>query len=174
MDYENGYPVLYDSQIFGTSTGAVYQPGSVFVHRTGTSRRHWAMVKYVRLNNSGCSQGQSLVSDFATLSTTVLAAAAVTDGFTVPRGVAAATIASNSYGFMVIGGYCGTAELTHTAGSGEYLTVSGSTAAGLTPNGASIYNAGTQGNASMFQPFAVAREAIATGLGSIQILGVWG
>lgn len=174
MDYENGYPVLYDSQIFGTSTGAVYQPGAIFVRRFGTGRMNWSMVKYIKLDNTGCNQGEALVTDFATLNSHIVTKAATADFGVNPRGIAAATIASNSYGFMVIGGLCGSADLSHTAASGEYLQISGSTAGKLTPNLASVYNAGTQGNASMFIPFAVAREAIATGFGSIQILGVWG
>ena len=174
MDTENGFPVLYDGQIFGTATAAVYQPGAIFVRKFGTGRMNWSMVKYVRLNNSGCNQGEALVSDFATLNSNIVTAAATTDEGTNPRGVAAATIASNSYGFMVIAGLCGSADLSHTAASGEYLAISGSTAGKLTPDLCSVFNAGTQGNASMWIPFAVAREAIATGFGSVQILGVWG
>lgn len=174
MDYENGIPVLYDTQINGTSTAAVYQPGAIFIRRFGTGRMNWSMVKYVRLDNSGCDQGDVLVNDYATLNSHVLTKAATGDFGTPPRGIAAATIASNSYGFVTIAGLCGSADLSHTAASGEFLTISGSTAGKLTPNRASVFQSGTQGSSSMFGFFAYAREAIATGFGSVQIIGVWG
>lgn len=166
-----GWPVLYDAQIQSTSSGANFEPGAIFLWRGGTGRAEAALVQYVQMDNGTCSQGEALVQNFATLGSWRVKAAATADEGTIPRGVAAASLGSLVYGFMIIAGYCEKADLSHTAASGEYLMVSGSTAGKLTPNRASVYNAGTHGSSSMFLTFAVSRTAIATGVGSIQILG---
>lgn len=133
-----------------------------------------SIVKVVQLDNNGCSQGEALVTNFATLKSYSVKKAATTDGGAPIRGVACATIASQKAGYMYIGGYCEKADLSETAASGEYLIISASTAGKLTGQSASCFNLGTMGNASQFVPVAVARTAISTGVGSVSILGVWG
>lgn len=155
-----------------TVTGARGEPGQIFVHKDTSG--NFSLVEIVQLDNNGCSQGEVLVTNFATLKSYSVAKAATADEGAPMRGIAAATIASQKVGYMYIGGYVEKADLSHTAASGEYLMISGSTAGKLTPNKASVFNAGTQGNASQFQVVAVARTAIGTGVGSVSILGVWG
>lgn len=174
-----GYPVLYDTQVTTTGTAAAYQPGAVFVHRSGTGRSQWALAKYVRLNNDGCSKGEALLADVGTAVSYGVKTCSTTEGRQGGffRGFAAATIASNAYGFMIFSGYCETVDLSHTAASGEALCLSGSTAGKVTPDGASsTMNAtlGTSVFATAVSPVAIARTAIATGTGSCQIIGVWG
>ena len=164
--------MLFDSQIQSTSTGANFEPGAIFLWRGGTGRKEAALVQYVQLNTGRCSRGEARMTDHASYTGWRVTAAAVTDGGAIPRGIAAASIATLSYGFMIIAGYCEQADLSHTAASGEYLQISGSTAGKLTPDVASVCNAATLGStASMFNYFAVSRAAIATGVGSVQILG---
>lgn len=178
MKNPDSYPVLYDSQITTTGTGAVYEPGTVFVHRSGTGRAQWAMVQYVLLDNNGCSQGEALITDYATTVHYGVKKTAVGDGRTQEfRGFAAATIASNAFGFSIVAGYCEKADLSQTGASGHLLTISGSTAGKVTPLGCgTLWNA-TLGLSSALGTagFAVAmcRTAIATGVGSVSILGVW-
>lgn len=176
---EGGWPVLYDSQASTTGTGPVYQPGTVFVERSGAGRAQWAMVKYVKLDNNGCSQGEVLVMDDGQTSEYGVKKAATTDGDAPHfRGLARATIASNAYGFMVFAGYCEKADTSHTVASGELLCVSGSTAGKVTPNKCSSFWGATLGLSSTVGTapfaFAVARGAFATGVGSVTILGHWG
>lgn len=173
-EWSEDYCTVFDGQILTTSTGGPFRPGQVVVHRSGTNRAQVALAKWVLLDNNGCSQGEVLVRNLASTVESSVAKAATADEGGLPCGVAAATIASNKYGFAIISGYVEKADLSETAASGEYLMISGSTAGKLTPNKGSVYNLGTQGNASQFGVFAVARTAIATGVGSIQILGVWG
>jgi hypothetical protein len=133
-----------------------------------------SIVEIVQLDNSGCSQGEALVQNHATLKGYSVRQSATTDEGVPMKGVAAATIASQKAGYMIIGGYCEKMDLSHTAASGEYICIGGSTAAKFTVNKASCFNQGTLGNASQVIPVAVARAAFATGVGSVQILGVWG
>lgn len=173
------YEEIYDTQITTTSTGGPWQPGQIVVHRSGTGRGQRALAQWILLDNAGCSQGEALVSDLAATLSYTLAKASTTDGY-LPnfRGVAAATIASNKFGFSIISGYCEKADLSETAASGELLAISGSTAGKLTPNRASSFWTATVGLSSQLGSapfvFAQARAAAATGIGSVQILGTWG
>lgn len=172
------FPEIYDSQAQTTSAGASYQPGAVFVHRSGTGRAQFALLKYVKLDNNGCSQGEALVMDDG--QTVEYGVKTCTTGHgRLPqfRGIAMATIASNAFGFMCINGYCEKVDVSQTVASGEMLCMSGSTAAKLTPRQASsILNAtlGTSTFATGVFPCAIARGAFATGVGSAQIIGLWG
>lgn len=174
-----GFPVLRGTQVETTGTAPVFEPGTIFAVRNATTG-FWSLAKYVQLGTQGVSQGEVCVTNYATLSNdSVRQSVAATDGRAPHlRGIAAATIATNSYGFMYIGGYVEKADLSHTAASGELLCISGSTAGKLTPDGASSFWAATVGVSSALGSapfaFAVARTAIATGVGSVSILGVWG
>lgn len=174
-----GWPTLFDTQVETVSSEAVYPPGAIFAHRSGTGRKQWAMVKYVRLNNDGCSQGEAVIGDYGTNAEWGVKTCTTTEGRQPGqfRGIACATIGSNKFGFMYIAGYVEKADLSHTAASGEALCMSGSTGAKLTPDGASsVMNAtlGTSTFATNVYAVAVARTAIATGVGSCSIIGVWG
>lgn len=151
--------------------GQRHELGTILASKNGDQ---WSLVQCVQLDNSGCSQGEALVMNLATLKQYSVSKAATTDEGAPPAGIAAATIASQRCGWMYIAGYVEKADLSHTAASGEYLTISGSTAGKLSPDAASCFNLGTQGNASAFVVCGRARTAIATGVGSISICGVWG
>lgn len=146
--------------------------GTVRLHRDSAGNE--SIVKVVQLDNNGCSQGEALVTNFATLKNYSVSKASTVDQGAPIRGIACATIASQRAGWAYIGGYAEKADLSHTAASGEYLCISGSTAGKLTPDRASCFNLGTQGNVSAVMVVAIARTAIGTGVGSVSILGVWG
>lgn len=170
-----GFPVLTNAQIEQADTAAIYEPGVIVAVKNSSN---WSLAAYVQLNNDGCSQGEALVTNFATLAQYSVKKAATADG-RLPhfRGVAAATIASQKFGWMYIQGYVEKADLSHTAASGEMLCISGSTAGKLTPDGASSLLNGTFGTSNFVTiPWAVAiaRTAISTGVGSISLLGCWG
>lgn len=171
---ENGFEVIYDTQITTTSTGGPWQPGQVVLHRSGTGRAQSALAKWVKVA-SACSQGEALVTDFGATSESSVAKAATTDMGAPIRGIAAASCASGSFIFAVIQGYCENAESSQTCASGEYLMISGSTAGKLTNDQASTFNT-IQGTlaGSLKMIVAVARAAFATGLGSVNIVGMWG
>lgn len=168
------FPIVAGAQIVtGGDTDAKHEPGTICAYRANTD--HWALVQYIHNGNTVASQGEALVCNFATLKQYNVTPAAVTDGGAPLGGIAMATIGSLKYGWMAIHGWVEKADLSHTAASGEYLMISGSTAAKLTPNVASVFNAATLGStASAFVVVGVARTAIATGVGSITLLGVWG
>ena len=160
MSQLTGLPELKDTQVSTVSTAAVYQPGTLFVHRNGSN---WGLVQYVQLDNNGVDKGQVLVTNYATLVSYSVAKASTDDMYSRPiRGIACATIASQYYGFMHIGGYAEFADLSQTVASGDFLSLSGSTAGKLT------------GLAGSPHVVAVARTAIATGFGSISMIGIWG
>lgn len=181
FDYSDafGAMTLLDGQITTTNASAIFPPGQVFYWRGGTDRKNSALVKWVQLDNSGCSQGEALITDFAVFNGFGVAKASTAQG-KLPgefRGIAAATIASNAFGFMIIGGYCEKADVSLTVATGEMLTLSGSTAGKLTPAGASSQNNATFGTsvfATIPFPVAIAKTSFATGVGSVQIIGIWG
>lgn len=148
------------------------EPGQILFSKN--SAGEWSIVEIVQLDNNGCALGEVLVQNFATLKGYSVKVAATTDEGAPMKGIAAAAIGSQKCGYAIIGGYCESAQLSHTAASGEYLCIGGSVAGELTPNKASCFNLGTQGNASQFGVVAVSRAALATGTGSVQILGIWG
>ncbi len=178
-DIEGGFEVIYDTQSTTTSSGGPWQPGQIVVHRSGTGRAQRALARWVLMDNAGCSQGEALITDYATTVSHGVAKASTTDG-ALPnfRGIAAATITSNKFGFMFFSGYVENADCSETCASGELLTISGSVAGKLTPNRSSSFWGATLGVSSALGSapfvFAVARGAFATGVGSIQILGTWG
>lgn len=181
LDYSDafGAMTLLDGQITTTNTSSIFPEGQIFYWRGGTNRLQTALVRWVKLDNSGCSQGEVLIADDGQTTSAGVKKASTTDAFNPSfRGLAAATIASNAYGFAIIGGYCEKADLSFTAASGELLTISGSTAGKLTTKKASSFWGATLGLSSTVgtAPFiyAIARTAISTGIGSVQIIGVWG
>ena len=174
-----GFPILYDTQVTGQDdTAAAYQPGMVFMYRCGTGRVNLSLVKYVQLDNNGCDAGNVLVSNFATLTNYSVKKSATTDGRGSIRGIAAATIASQYFGFMYIGGYVPSVLQSNTTASGEYLSVSASTAGCLTSQVASCFNIGTTtfwDNASGAAIIARAHDIVASaGYGSVSLVGIWG
>lgn len=169
------FPIVAPGSLTDTwdpTSNARGEPGQIFCSKN--SAGEWSIVEIVQLDNNGCSQGEALVQNFATLKGYSVKTSATTDEGAPMKGVAAATIASQKCGYMIIGGYVEKLDSSQTVASGEYLMISGSTAAKFTNDAASCFNLGTQGNASQFMVVAVARAAFATGVGSAQILGVWG
>lgn len=178
-EFGEDFCTIYDGQSLTTSTGGPFQPGQIVIHKSGTGRANRALLKWVKLDNAGCSRGEVLVTDFSAAIESTVAKASTTDGY-LPhfRGVAAATIASNTYGFAIISGYAEQVDCSETCASGEQLAISGSTAGKMTPNRASSFWTATVGVSSALGSapfvFAIARGAFATGVGSANILGVWG
>jgi len=160
------------TDVWDPTTNPRGELGQIMFHKN--SAGEFSIVEIVQLDNNGCSQGEALVQNFATLKGYSVKTSATTDEGAPMKGVAAATIASQKCGYAIIGGYCEKIDLSHTAASGEYICIGGSTAAKFTVNKASCFNLGTLGNASQVMVVAVARAAVATGVGSAQILGIWG
>ena len=167
------FPVISGAQIVDAGdTDAKMEPGTVVTYRSGDQ---WSVLQYVKnAQAAAIKKGAPMVTDFATLKQYIVRAAGTADAGTPLGGIAMASLGASKYGFIAIHGWVETAELSHTAASGEYLMISGSTAAMLTPDKASVFNAGTHGSSSMFMVVAVARTAIATGTGSITINHWWG
>lgn len=166
------FPVVSGAQVAAQSTTAKMEPGTIMAVRTQTDQ--WSIVEYVQLDNAGVSQGEVLIQNYATLKQYSVAKASTTDGGAPMRGIAAATIASQSFGFMYIGGYVEKADLSQTVASGEYIAIGASVAGKLSNDKASAFNLATVVNVSGQIIVAVARAAFATGIGSIQIMGIWG
>ena len=174
-----GTLTLFDSQITTTSSGGPFQPGAVYYWRGGSNRNMSAMVMWVLLDNNGCSQGEVLVNDDGqTVSHGVRKATTAEGDAPNFRGLAAATIASNKFGFMIFRGYCEKADISQTVASGELLAVSASVSGKLSNDKASSFWGATLGLSSTVGTapfvFAIARGAFATGVGSVQIIGTWG
>jgi hypothetical protein len=155
-----------------TVTGARGEPGTIAVYKDVTTGE-FSLVEIVQLDNNGCSKGEALVQNFATLKGYSAKTSATTDEGGVLKGIAAATIASQKCGYAYIWGYVENAYVSQTTASGEYLTIGGSTAAQLSNDIASVFNAGTV-NVSGYLIVGRARAAVTTGLMSIQLSGVWG
>lgn len=168
------FPIVAGAQIvsMGDST-AKHDPGTIMAFRNGTTSG-WSLVQYVVNGNTVINQGEVAMHNSATLSAGGVTAAVTGDQGAPLAGIACATIGSLRFGWIYIHGYVEKADTSHTAAAGEYLTVSGSTAGKLTPDKASVFNAGTQGSSSAFMVCGVSRAALATGIGSITLLGVWG
>lgn len=167
------FPVVSGAQVIaGGDSTAKTDLGAIMAYRSATDQ--WALVQYVQADNNGWSQGEVTVTNFATLKQYSVKKAATGDEGAPMSGIGLATCASQKFSFIAIGGYVEKADLSLTAASGEYIKISGSTAGKLTVENASVFNAGTQGNASMFVVVAIARTAFATGVGSISIRGIWG
>ncbi len=179
MDFGDAFGniTLLDGQITTTNTSLIFPAGQIFFYRMGTDRKMAGLVKWVLMDNNGCTLGDVLIGDTATTGMNNVMKAATSDRGGLPVGFAAATIASNTWGFAIIGGYVEKGAISMTVATGEYLTIGGSTAGAATPNRASVFNAGTQGNASAFQVFCKSRGAVATTstlVASLQMVGVWG
>lgn len=169
------FPVVGPGQITDTwdpVTNPRGELGTILMMTNSNGEK--SLVEIVQLDNSGCSQGEALMQNHATLKGYSVRQSGTADQGAPMKGVAAATIASQKAGFMIIGGYVEKLDSSQSCASGEYLMIGGSTAAKFTNDKASVFNAGTQGNASQFMVVAVARGAFATGVGSCQILGIWG
>jgi hypothetical protein len=169
-----GLPLLDVSQVSasGGDAGAAFEPGTIVAVRNGAN---WSLATYVQVGNTVISQGEVAVPNFATLAQFRVGQSATAADHGAPmKGIACGTIGSLKFGWIYIWGYVEKADLSHTAASGEYLLVSGSIAGKLSPDKASVFNAGTFGSSSAFMVVAVARTAIATGIGSVSIVGMWG
>jgi hypothetical protein len=176
-----GYPVLFGAQVTQTSSKPLHQPGAVFMWRKGTGNAYAGIVQYVQLDNNGCSYGQALIANPATISgysvmiTDLCSTFGKSPNFV---GIAAATIASQYYGFMVIGGYCECAYCASAAASGNVLGLAATATGMLTPAEVATVWAATEsgtGDFSGVMGVAVARGAItAAAMGSVTLCGHWG
>lgn len=170
------FPIVSGADIDSNSATAKAEPGTIMAFRR---LKEWSLVEYVELDNNGVSQGEALITNFATIGQGRVAKAGTADAFSPGfRGIAAATIASQRFGWMYISGYVEKADLSQTVASADLLTTSGSTAGKLTNDRASSFWGATLGLSSTSGTapfiFAQARGAFATGIGSVILLGVWG
>ena len=167
------FPILSGAQVTANGdTSAKTEPGTIFAYKSGTDQ--WSMVEYVQADNNVITRYSPVVKNFATLKSYSVKLCGSSESGGPIRGISLATIASQRYGFVTIGGYVENAQVSHTTASGEYLMVSASATGQLTPHLASVFNAGTQGNASMFMIVGVSHGIIATdAAGSITLCGVW-
>ena len=176
-----GYPVILGDQGTQVNQYPAHQPGAVFMWRKGTGNKYAGIIQYVQLDNNGCSYGQALRLNHATLSAysvTVIDTPTVDGKSPHFVGIAAATIASQYFGFMVVGGYCEYAYSASAAASGNVLGVA-ATATGMlsAPDVATAWSATevSTGCLSGIYGSAVARGAITAGaLGSVTLCGHWG
>lgn len=167
------FPIVSGAQVTANGdTTAKHEPGTIMAYRSATDQ--WALVEYVQADNNVITKGSPVMKNLATFKQYSVRLSATTDGGAPPRGVSLATIASQRYGFVAIAGYVESAQVSHTTASGEYLIVSASANGQLSPNRASVFNAGTQGDVSGFMVMAVAHGIVATdAFGSITLCGVW-
>ena len=166
------FPIVSGAQVTanGDST-AKHEPGTIMAYRSATDQ--WALVEYVQADNNVITKGSPVIKNLATMKQYSVRLAATTDDGCPIRGVSLATIASQRYGFVAIGGYVESAQVSHTVASGEFLRVSGSANGQLSPNIASVFNAATI-NTSGFIVVAISHGIIATdAFGSITLCGVW-
>ena len=170
------FPIVSGAQVVaGGDSTAKQEPGTIMAYRSATDQ--WALVEYVQAGNSVIERYICAVSNHATLKSYSVRVPVVGDSGSPIRGIAIATIASQKFGFIAIGGYVENALVSSSAAaSGEYLRLSGSTAGNLTAINASVFNNGTQGNASAFVVVAVCKGLLTSSAvaGSVQLLGVWG
>jgi hypothetical protein len=172
---DSGFPVLFDTQPSSTATSTpVFQPGAIFVWKSGTGRVKRSLVQYVQLDNNGCSYGEALqINDATVVAYSVKKASTAKDSNFV--GIAAGTIASQKFGFMVIGGYCEYAYTIAAAASGDSLALSASTYGRLSAGVADTYYTASATNVSGLLGVAIANGAISAGaLGSVTLCGIWG
>lgn len=169
------FPIVSGAQIVadGDST-AKHEPGTIMAYRSATDQ--WSLVQYVQVGNNAVNRYLAVNTNYATLKQYSVKLPATGDGGGPINGIALATIASQRYGFVAIAGYVENALVSSSAvASGEFLRLSGSTAGQLSAISASVFNVGTQGNASMFLVVGVAKAAMASSnvSGSIQLVNVW-
>ena len=166
------FPIVSGAQVTANGDAtAKMEPGTICTYKSATDQ--WALVEYVQADNNVVTRYSPVVKNLATMKQYSVRLAATTDSGAPIRGIALATIASQRFGFVAIGGYVENAVVSHTTASGEYLVVSGSANGQLTPNAASVFNAGTV-NVSGYIVVAIAHGIVATDAsGSITLCGVW-
>jgi len=167
------FPVVSGAQLTSSDSTAKMEPGTIMACRSNTDQ--WRLVEYVQLDNNGTNKGYACVQNFATLKNWSVKTSAVTDGGGPLKGIACATIASQYFGFITIGGYCDYALQSNTTASGEYLALSASTAGCLSNDKASCFNLATVINVSGLMVVGRANDIVASaGYGSISLVGIWG
>lgn len=168
------FPVVAGAQIVSMGDSTPKHDLGTFLAYRQNNTDQWCIAQYVQNGNTVINQGEAAVPNYATLKQYNVTQAATTDEGGLLGGIALATIGSLKCGYIAVHGWVEKIDFSHTIASGEYFVIGGSTAGKLSPNKASVYNAGTMGSSSMFIPCGVARTAIATGVGSGMILGFWG
>lgn len=169
------FPVISGAQVTaGGDTTAKTQVGALYAYRVGDQ---WSIVQYVQAANGIIARYLACVQNDATLKQYSVKLPATGDGGGAIRGIAIATIASQTYGFVTVAGYVENVLVSSSAAaSAEYLRLSGSTAGQLSALAASVFNVGTQGNGSMFLVVAQVNAALASSAvsGSAHLVGFWG
>ena len=157
-----------------TITGARGEPGTLHVYKNDTTGE-FSLVRIIQMDNNGCTAGQVLMLNHATLKGYSRRVSATTDSGAIPSGIAVTAIASQKCGYEYCGGYA-IVDVSQDCASGEYLMTSVSTAGQLSNDRASVFNAATSwGVTSSFFVCGVLRSVgTAACDASIQMLGVWG
>lgn len=150
--------------------------GTIQVCKRGTSA--FSIVKIVKMHATNrCSIGEVLMHSTASGGGDIATTAIAAQEGQYAKAIAAASITSGRCGYGIIGGIA-TAIMSQIATNGDYLTISGSTAAALTTETASGFGLTTLPLTSSFVPLARVNSAASNvsvgSLVQIAILGLWG
>lgn len=162
-----GFPVIAGAQVTKTDTTPFHEPGTIMMVRNGTSvtAQQFGLVKYVRFD-AATNKGDAMAW-IDSADTERVEIASTTNGRTMSgfRGVAAATVAASSYGWMYIHGYVPAIRVSTLVASGDYLTLSGSTGGRWIQQVTANFNA-TAGVVSTTGTYTLNAPMIALGAGS--------
>ncbi len=153
------------------------EPGTIQVCKRGNAG-DYSIVKVVKMHaTTRCSVGEVLFdSTVSTVGGVATVAIVVQDGHP-PKGIACASITSGRAGYAVIGGIA-TSFMSQICTNGDYLAVSGSTAAQLSNNRGSGFGVATWPLLSMFMLCARVYQAASNiSVGSsaqVKLIGLWG
>lgn len=161
------FPVIAGAQVTKTDTTPVHEPGTIMMVRNGTSitAQRFGLVEYVRFE-AATDKGDAMAwLDSSDTERVEIASVAIGRTMTGFRGVAAATVAASSYGWIYIHGYVPAIRLGTLVASGARLTLSGSTAGRWSEQVTANFNA-TAGVVSTTGTYTLNAPMIALGAGS--------
>lgn len=162
----------------GSTAIAQGELGSIQVMHRGPGQ--FSIVKVIQMHaTTRCTLGDVLMNSTATGSQggDIATVAITAQQGQFAKGIAAASIASGRRGYAIIGGIA-TTTISQIATAGDYLAISGSTAAQLSNNQGSGFGTATWPLTSSFTLIArmnnVASVVSVGSLVQIHILGLWG
>ena len=157
-----------------TSTNQPVELGQVFLYKTTGGL--WSLLKYCEATD-GWFKGDCLIHDPAKNDPANLEIAPTTaGGLPLFRGIAAATVASGSRGWVYVGGYCPDASMPSLHASGQPMRMSATTAGKLS---SAVINASAACTATLLlHPVAISLDAqtgasTTPSFGSCVIYGVY-
>jgi len=160
----------------GSTSIAQGELGAISVMHRGAGQ--FSIVKVVQMHaTTRCSVSNVLMHSTASAGSEISTVAITANEGQIPKGIAAASIASGRRGYAVIGGIA-TAFVSGMGTVAQFLSVSGSTAAALTINHGSGFGTATLPLTSSFAIVArtdqAATNAASAAAMQIYILGLWG